>query len=52
MTTGFDRHSQGVQIASYLAIMLPRRNVRANRADTRFCILRAIGALRALRSVV
>lgn len=53
MTTTFHASAQAIKAESALAILIPRRNVRAweLRADTRFAIRRTIGALRLLRSV-
>ena len=52
MTTAFSAQDRIVRVESSLRIMIPRRNVSAWKADTRFTILREIGALRVLRSVV
>jgi hypothetical protein len=42
--------ARGAHLAA-LAIMLPRRNARETRSETRFYILRHIAALRMLRAV-
>lgn len=54
MTIQFHASANAIREESALAILIPRRNVRAAelRSATRFAILRGIGALRALRSVV
>jgi hypothetical protein len=52
MTTSFHANAQAIRAESALSILIPRRNVRSHRAATRFAILRTIGALRILRSVV
>jgi hypothetical protein len=53
MTTQFHASAQAILAESALAILIPRRNVRAweLRSETRLAIRRAIGALRILRSV-
>jgi hypothetical protein len=51
MTYQFHASAQAIRVESSLAILIARRNVRANKADTRHTIRAYVGALRVLRSV-
>ena len=51
MTSTHPAQAQAVRIESYLSILIARRNMRAHRQETRYSILRAIGALRLVRCV-
>ena len=47
----FHASAQCIKHESALQILIARRNMRQHRAETRFAVLRTIGALRLLRSV-